>query len=114
MNRASRLTKRALIVAVGYVVALLTASVAHADPDPHMPNMAAGYCPGGGGGFTVYAGWCDGTPYPDGTHWHAVAYGLPMIGHPQGALAPAAPVCVIGDGPMPPLAPAGGCDGAAQ
>jgi predicted Na+-dependent transporter len=29
-------------------------SLAHADPGPHMPNMQAGYCPGGGMGSQIY------------------------------------------------------------
>jgi hypothetical protein len=55
-------------------------AVAHADPDPHIPNMAAGYCPGGGVGSQVYLAYCDGVPYSDGSYWHAIQYGVPMIG----------------------------------
>ena len=35
-------------------------AVAHADPDPHMPNMQAGYCPGGGMGSQISLAYCDG------------------------------------------------------
>jgi len=48
--------------------ALLTAAAvfvpapAYADPapDPHMPNMQAGYCPGGGMGSQISLAYCDG------------------------------------------------------
>jgi len=59
-------------------------AMAHADPDPHMPNMQAGYCPGGGIGSQISLAYCDGVPYPDGSYWHAIQYGAPMIGHPYG------------------------------
>jgi hypothetical protein len=63
--------------------ALLTAGAvfvpapAYADPapDPHMPNMQAGYCPGGGMGSQSSLAYCDGVPYPDGSYWHAIQYG---------------------------------------
>lgn len=91
------------------------AAVAHAEPapDPHIPNMAAGYCPGGGMGSPIYLGYCDGEPYPDGSRWHIIQYGVPMIGHPNGLLSPGSQ-CVIGDGPVPEPAPPGACGGAAQ
>jgi hypothetical protein len=57
--------------------ALLTAAAvfvpapAYADPapDPHMPNMQAGYCPGGGMGSQISLASCDGVPYLDGSYW---------------------------------------------
>ena len=57
-------------------VAALCAPVAYADPapDPHMPNMQV-YCPGGGVGSQVWAAYCDGVPYPDGTFWHRSSTG---------------------------------------
>lgn len=98
-------------------LSLLLAGSAHADPapDPHMPNMAAGYCPGGGMGSQVYLAYCDGVPYPDGSYWHAIQYGLPVIGHPYGIVSPGLQ-CVInpGGGPAPQPAPPGGCGGAVQ
>ena len=44
-------TVRHLRAALGFAAAaVLSAAPAYADPaaDPHMPNMQAGYCPGGG------------------------------------------------------------------
>jgi hypothetical protein len=47
---------------------LTFAPVAHAGPDPHMPDPFNGYCPGGGGG-NAFEGYCDGLHYPDGSYW---------------------------------------------
>jgi hypothetical protein len=86
-------------------------AVVHADPDPHIPNMAAGYCPDGGIGSQVYLAYCDGVPYRDGSYWHTIQYGVPMIGHPNGLLSPGMQ-CVVGAGAVPQPAPPGGCGGA--
>lgn len=86
-------------------------AVAAPEPDPHMPNMQAGYCPGGGMGSQISLAYCDGVPYPDGTYWHAIQYGAPMIGRPYGLLSPGLQ-CVVGGGPIPQPAPPGGCGGA--
>ncbi len=93
--------------------AVLSAAPAYADPvpDPHMPNMHAGYCPGGGMGSQISLAYCDGVPYPDGSYWHAIQYGAPMIGHPYGLLSPGLQ-CVVGGGAIPQPAPPGGCGGA--
>jgi hypothetical protein len=93
-------------VAAFAVFALLTAPLAYADPapDPHMPNMQAGYCPGGGMGSQISLAYCDGVPYPDGSYWHAIQYGAPMIGHPYGLLSPGLQ-CVVGGGAVPQPAP---------
>jgi hypothetical protein len=107
-------TVRQLLAAVSVVAAtVISAGSAYADPapDPHMPNMQAGYCPGGGMGSQISLAYCDGVPYPDGTFWHAIQYGAPMIGHPFGLLSPGLQ-CVIGGGPIPQPAPPGGCGGA--
>ncbi|TDH48711.1 hypothetical protein E2F47_22710 [Mycobacterium eburneum] len=86
---------------------------AHADPDPHIPSVAAGYCPGGGQGMTMYLAWCDGVKYPDGSFWHVIQYGLPLIGRPNGLLSPGMQCVIDPDGgPLPQPAPPGGCGGA--
>lgn len=105
--------KTAVAFASGVIAALAwgRAAPAYADPDPRMPNMAAGYCPGGGMGSQIYAAYCDGVPYPDGSYWHTIQYGLPMIGHPNGLLSPGMQ-CVVGGGAVPQPAPPGGCGGA--
>ncbi|WP_246182777.1 hypothetical protein [Mycolicibacterium grossiae] len=74
---------RHLVVAAGVAaLAVAFAAPAAADPDPHMPDMQSGYCPGGGMGSQISLAYCDGVPYPDGTFWHAIQYGAPMIGRP--------------------------------
>lgn len=105
---------RAVIgAALGIPLASLALSVpAFADdPDPHVPNPQAMYCPGGGAGSMIYAGWCDGVPFPDGSYWHYIQYGMPMIGHPAGLLSPGMQ-CVVPNGAVPAPAPPGGCGGA--
>ena len=108
MRRIARVMSAILFTAV------FAAGVGHADPqpDPHMPNPQAGYCPGGGMGSMIYAGFCGGERYPDGTYWHYIQHGIPMIGHPAGLLSPGMQ-CVLDNGsPVPPPAPPGGCGGA--
>jgi hypothetical protein len=99
-------------------VAALTfgaAATAHADqPDPHIPNMAAGYCPGGGMGANYWLAYCDGLPYPDGSYWHGLQYGTPVIGRPYGLLSPGLQCVINTGGPVPEPAPPGGCGGAVQ
>lgn len=96
-------------VAASSAVALV-AFAPTARADDHIPNMAAGYCPGGGAGSQIWLGYCDGAPYPDGTKWHVIQYGVPVIGHPNGLLAPDMQ-CVNADGS--PASP-GGCGGAVK
>ncbi len=38
-------------------------------------------------GSMIYAGYCDGTRHRDGTYWHYIQYGIPLIGHPAGLLS---------------------------
>jgi hypothetical protein len=103
---------RNLMAAACFTAATVLAAVpAHADPYPHMPNMQNGYCPGGGMGSQISMAYCDGVPYPDGSYWHAIQYGAPMIGHPYGLLSPGLQ-CVVGGGAVPQPAPPGGCGGA--
>lgn len=107
-----RVVKPLLAAAVTTAAAIAISAPALAQPDPHMPDPQANYCPGGGAGSMIYAGYCDGVPYPDGSYWHYIQYGIPMVGHPAGLLSPGMQ-CVINNGsPIPPPAPPGGCGGA--
>ena len=103
--------RNVMVAACLTAAALLAAGSAYADPVPHMPNMQAGDCPGGGMGSQISMAYCDGVPYPDGSYWHAIQYGAPMIGHPYGLLSPGLQ-CVVGGGAIPQPAPPGGCGGA--
>lgn len=101
---------------IGGSAALAAAGLALAAPaqaqDPHMPDPQANYCPGGGAGSMIYAGYCDGVPYPDGTFWHYIQYGIPLVGHPAGLLSPGMQCVINNGGPIPAPAPPGGCGGA--
>ncbi len=109
---------RSLVFAVLAGAALVSAGVANADPppgppgqsvfDPHVPNTAEGWCPGGGvGGFSGF-GYCDGDRYPDGSYWHQVRGKAPFAGSVLTL------TCVDDDGSaVPPLGPPSGCGGAA-
>lgn len=87
----------------------LSAATAHADPAPpwadeHYPDAWHGQCAGGHAAFGAI-GYCDGSSYPDGTHWHQ------NTGIGMDALKPH---CSIGDaGMQEPPSPAGGCGGQA-
>lgn len=69
---------------------------------------------GRGAGSMIWLGYCDGVPYPDGSYWRHIQYGVPMIDHPGGLLSPGTQ-CVINPdgGPVPQPAPPGDCGGAA-
>lgn len=98
----------ALLAGVITSAALVSAPSAIATPgDPHMPNIAAGNCPGGRGGLPRF--WfCDGVRYSDGSFWHQWGSWAGRLGITRGHLA-----CVVDNGtPLPPPAPPGGCGGA--
>ncbi len=91
-------------------------AVAHAGPDPHMPDPLNGYCPGGGAG-NVFEGYCDGLHYPDGSYWHKLNYGatsFPFLMPGQTQPMQLGLSCVVDPdgGPVPQPAPPGGCGGA--
>lgn len=56
---------RALAAAMFAGLAMMAATPAIAQPDPHMPDPQSNYCPGGGMGSMIYMGYCDGVPYVD-------------------------------------------------
>jgi hypothetical protein len=107
-----------LIAATAALTAFTLAPVTRADPDPdpHIPNMAANYCPNGGPKWLFASTYCDGMPYADGSYWHIVQ-GSPLTIHDYYQPATTSPMrCVVDpDGsPVPQPAPPGGCDGAVQ
>lgn len=96
------------VVALGAVALLCgvpLSGTAQADPfDPHVPNIGAGWCPGGGAVAFNFGSWCDGVPYEDGTRWHYdLAPNFMKLW------------CVTGDNRIfPAIAPPGGCGGSWQ
>jgi hypothetical protein len=103
--------EKTFVTAAGLAAALMLTGVpASADPDPHIPNPAAGYCAGAKVSERNSAtglGYCDGSPYPDGSYWHIVQTGV---------AGPPAMQCVVKNdsGATPLRAPPGGCNGAVQ
>jgi hypothetical protein len=77
MNNAAR----TLIAAGALAVFSNVLAVAHADPDPHMPNGKALWCQGGLGNDAMIP-YCDGEHFPDGSFWHQTAASPFGIGGP--------------------------------
>jgi hypothetical protein len=110
-NITTALIAAAVSVAAAGFVPSVTAD-ADDDDDPHIPDMAQDYCPGGtDGGPPGQFGFCDGIPYGDGSYWHTLQWPIPINGRPSGMLSPTMK-CVVGRGPETHPAPPGGCDGA--
>lgn len=92
--------------------------VTHADPDPdpHIPDIQANYCPNGGPRWMFAFTSCDGMPYADGSYWHLVKnYGGGTSSDYLSSSSWISPMrCVVNPsgGPLPQPAPPGGCDGA--
>ncbi|TDH55522.1 hypothetical protein E2F47_10010 [Mycobacterium eburneum] len=92
------------------------AAVGSADPpDPHQPDLATNYCPGGqwtwGQLVSVDGGsgqrrMCDGEKYPDGSYWHEWTWEHGVFGQEYHH------DCVSGSSAFPAPPPPGGCDGA--
>jgi hypothetical protein len=114
----------AVAVGLSTVAAVAAPALASADPDPHMPNVKIGYCPGGTGSkplqivpgaeYAAVAYYCDGVPYADGSHWRYIQFPIPfsMISNPE-QVSSYGLHCVIDDElANSSLAPPGGCDGA--
>jgi hypothetical protein len=111
----------AVTAASSTVLAIAAPALANADPDPHMPSVQTGYCPGGKGmkpiqaPYNANAYYCDGVPYADGSHWRYIQFPIPtsMISNPE-QVSFYGLHCVIGDELVrSSLAPPGGCGGAA-
>lgn len=107
-----------LIAATAALAAFTPVPVTHADPDPdpHIPNIAANYCPNGGMRWIFSVTFCDGVPYPDGSYWHTVRYESPDVGDTYSPPTTSPMRCVINPdgGVLPQPAPPGGCEGAVQ
>lgn len=108
---------RAILVAATAALAAFTLAPvirADPDPDPHIPNMAANYCPNGGPQWQFVSTFCDGMPYADGSYWHIVQ--TRSFGDDYSPPRTSPMRCVVnpGGGPLPQPAPPGGCDGAVQ
>lgn len=91
---------------------VLASPVTHADPDPdpHIPDIAAKYCPGGMQWLFVST-YCDGMPYADGSYWHIVSTESTDDYSSSPRISPMR--CVVpSGGPVPQWAPPGGCEGA--
>lgn len=107
---------RSLLAAATVALAAFTpVFVVHADPDPdpHIPDMAAKYCPGGMKSLFVST-YCDGMPYADGSYWHIVSTeAMPDDYSSSPRISPMR--CVVpSGGVVPQWAPPGGCEGAVQ
>jgi hypothetical protein len=83
---------------------LAGAGIASAEVDPHVPNVGAGWCPGGGATSFSLGSYCDGIPFEDGTRWHSdLAPNFMKLWR------------VTGDSKiLPAVAPKGGCGGSWQ
>lgn len=95
----------ATLTAIAIAGVWSSAVPAQAQYDPRIPIDALNWCPGGGT-FTGMGGFCQGTPYADGTMWISTyGCGIPFVGCVDTPMT-----CVINTGqPMPPLAPPKGC-----
>ncbi|GAB5014604.1 hypothetical protein [Mycobacterium avium] len=120
MNRSIALVAAALSI----VPAIVAPAPATADPDPHMPDVRIGYCPGGrgskpiqlmpGASYGAVGYYCNGVPYADGSFWRYVNFPVPasMLADPQ-QNASYGLHCVTSDEfVQASMAPPGGCDGA--
>ena len=107
-----------LIAATAALAALTQMPVTHADPDPdpHIPNMAANYCPNGGPKWLFASTYCDGMPYADGSYWHIVRTESQYFGDTYESPRTSPMRCVVNPdgGLVPQPAPPGGCEGAVQ
>lgn len=83
-------SRLASAAAAGAMIFAASPGMAHAGPDPHIPDPAHDYCPGSGIGAKLFWGYCDGEPYEDGSYWHV--WGV-TITHVSAAVWSARRVC---------------------
>ena len=102
---STRVTAAAAGATAAAMLTLGGAAYSAADTfDPQVPNVGAGWCPGGGAVSFSFGSFCDGVPYPDGTRWHYdLAPNFMKLW------------CVIGESKIfPAKAASGGCGGSWQ
>ena len=81
------------VLVLAAVAATAGIATAHAqEPDPHMPNGATLWCPGGMGNVALIP-YCEGVRYPDGSFWRQEAASPFAFGGP-GALPWKPPVLI--------------------
>ena len=80
-NRSTPWLRGTIAAAIVMAASFTSTPTAWADPDPHIPNGAAGWCPGGQPpGFIQN---CLGAAFPDGTFYaqsRAVSASRPFLG----------------------------------
>lgn len=80
-DRNTRWLRGAIAAAIAVAASLMSTPTAWADPDPHIPNGAAGWCPGGQPPGLLQN--CLGASFPDGTFYaqsRAVSASRPFLG----------------------------------
>lgn len=98
---------RTIVAAAAAIIAVTLASPASAAGDPHVPDGAAGWCPGGQGAGYGGQRYCNGEPFGDGTFYN-------QMGHFSATLqwGWSSPMCsrLLPGNPTPQGTP-NGCDG---
>lgn len=90
------------------MLAFAPTAVAHADPDPYIPDPHHDYCQGSGPS-SLTLGYCDGLPYQDGSYWHYVLPWVTITEPRPGMVGPGIQCVAKRTGLLLQLAPPGGC-----